>query len=108
MADIKLSMPIVQKQTVKYMLNLCHFMLVYIMLCFNDVFEKFQVYINYVNLVVNLLVPTATLSIMNCLIYRALRQNQAQANQVKNYYNNGGGQTYRSMSLPFITKRCIK
>ena len=49
-------------------------------------------YINYVNLVVNLLVPTATLSIMNCLIYRALRQNQAQANQVKNYSNNGAWQ----------------
>ncbi len=42
----------------------------------------FQVYINYVNLVVNLLLPTAVLSVMNCLIYRALRQNQDQANQV--------------------------
>ena len=67
-------------------------MLVYIVLYFNNVFVKFQVYINYVNLVVNLLVPTATLSIMNCLIYRALRQNQAQANQVKNYSNNGAWQ----------------
>ena len=61
-------------------------MLVYIVLYFNNVFVKFQVYINYVNLVVNLLVPTATLSIMNCLIYRALRQNQAQANQVKKLF----------------------
>jgi hypothetical protein len=32
--------------------------------------------------VVNLLLPTAVLSVMNCLIYRALRQNQDQANQV--------------------------
>ena len=52
--------------------------------------KYFQVYINYVNLVVNLLVPTAVLSVMNCLIYRALRQNQDQANQVgKTFQRNG-------------------
>ena len=49
-----------------------------------SIFVNFaQVYINYVNLVVNLLIPTAVLSVMNCLIYKALLQNQVQGNQVR-------------------------
>ena len=46
-----------------------------------------QVYVNYVNLIVNLIIPTLVLGVLNCMIYRAL-QNSMTANNIRR--NRGG------------------
>lgn len=35
----------------------------------------FQVYMNYVNLIVNLILPMLLLGVLNCLVYKALKKN---------------------------------
>jgi len=47
-----------------------------------------SIYVNYVNLIFNLIVPTLVLGILNCFIYRALRNNSVLANQLR---RTGGG-----------------
>ena len=42
-----------------------------------------QVYINYVNLAVNLFIPTIVLGVLNCLVYRALKNSTAAGNQLR-------------------------
>jgi hypothetical protein len=37
-----------------------------------------KVYINAINMVVNLILPTAALCVLNCLIYKSIRENQAR------------------------------
>ena len=46
-------------------------------------------YVNLFNWLVNLIIPTTLLVVLNCLIYRALRKNKFMGEQLR---RNGGGQ----------------
>ena len=44
---------------------------------------SFQIYINYVNLIVNLFIPTIVLGVLNCLVYQALKKSTSLSTQLR-------------------------
>lgn len=42
-----------------------------------------QIYINYVNLIVNLFIPTIVLGVLNCLVYQALKKSTSLSTQLR-------------------------
>ena len=45
--------------------------------------QIFQVYVNYINLVINLFIPTLVLGVLNCLVYRSLKNSTTIGNQLR-------------------------
>ena len=53
-------------------------------LCSDCIYSQiFQVYVNYINLVINLFIPTLVLGVLNCLVYRSLKNSTTIGNQLR-------------------------